>query len=354
MSGTSGTPKGVRLGQRGLLHMALVTALESEVVPTDRVLLTVPLYHIGAKCTQLAYHLRGCQVMLHRAFDPRAVLRTIEQEQITATLLAPTMLHAVLDLPDFGRFDHSSLRTIFYSAAPMPVDLLRRAIETFGPIFMQLYGMTECGAIGTGLHKHPHVLDGSPAQVRRLASAGQAHATCEIRVVHDDDTDCAVGEPGEALIRNPSLMQGYWNNPAATEEALRGGWMHTGDVGVLDAEEFLFIVDRKKDMLVSGGENIYPREVEAALERHPAVAEAAVIGVPDNYWGEAVKAFVVLRPGASATEAELIEHTRGLIASYKKPRSVEFVMELPRLPNGKVRKPELRARFWQDRERAVT
>ena len=353
-SGTSGTPKGVRLGQRGQAHMALVTSLESDVTPTDRVLLTMPLYHIGAKCTQLAYHLRGCTVVLHRAFDPRAVLETIEAERITATLLAPTMLRAILDLPDFERYDRSSLRTVFYSAAPMPVDLLRRAIATFGPIFMQLYGMTEIGAIGTGLHKHQHMLDGDPAAVRRLASAGQALVSCEIRVVRDNGTDCAPGQPGEVLVRNPCLMQGYWNNAAATAEALRDGWMHTGDVGILDDEDYLFIVDRKKDMVVSGGENIYPREVEVALEAHPAVAEAAVIGVPDDYWGEAVKAFVVLAPGATATEAELIHHTRQLIASYKKPRSVEFVAELPRLPNGKVRKPALRGPYWADRERAIT
>jgi acyl-CoA synthetase (AMP-forming)/AMP-acid ligase II len=349
-SGTSGLPKGVMLGQRGQLHDAQFTSLESSVTPADRVLLTMPLYHVGAKCTQLGYHWRGCPVVLHRAFDPRAVLQTIEAERITATLLAPTMLRAVLDLPDFDRYDHSSLRTVFYSAAPMPVPLLRRAVETFGPIFIQYYGMTESGPLGTALHKHQHVLDGSPTQARRLASAGQPFTTCEIRVVHDDDTDCAVGEAGEVLIRNPALMQGYWNNPDATAEALRGGWMHTGDMGVLDDEQFLYIVDRKKDMIVSGGENIYPREVEIALEQHPAVSEAAVIGVPDEYWGEAVKALVVLKAGAAATEAELIEHTRQHIASYKKPRSVELVAALPRLPNGKIRKPELRARYWQGRE----
>src|SRR5262249_47507606 len=164
------------------------------------------------------------------------------------------MLRAVLDLPDFGDYDRSSLRTVFYSAAPMPVDLLRRAIATFGPIFMQLYGMTEIGAIGTGLHKHQHVLDGDPAAVRRPAPAGQARVSWEIRVVRDDGADCAPGEPGEVLVRNPCLMQGYWNNIAATAEALRDGWMHTGDVGILDDEEYLFIVDRKKDMVVSGGE----------------------------------------------------------------------------------------------------
>ncbi|HLI27136.1 MAG TPA: long-chain fatty acid--CoA ligase [Chloroflexota bacterium] len=353
-SGTTGTPKGVCLSQRAMAHMALVTSLESDVVPTDRVLLTMPLYHIGAKCTQLAYHLRGCMVVLHRTFDPRAVLETIATERITATLLAPTMLRALLDLPDFDRYDRSSLRSVFYSAAPMPVDLLRRGIAAFGPIFMQLYGMTEIGAIGTGLHKHQHVLDGDPIAVRRLASAGQPLVTCEVRVVRDDGTDCAPGEPGEVLVRSPAVMQGYWNNPAATAEVLHDGWLHTGDIGTLDAEHYLFIVDRKKDMIVSGGENIYPREVETALETHPAVREAAVIGVPDEYWGEAVKAFVVLAPGASVTEAELIEHTRRQIASYKKPRSIEFVSDLPRLPNGKVRKSMLRAPYWTDRERAIT
>jgi acyl-CoA synthetase (AMP-forming)/AMP-acid ligase II len=352
-SGTTGRPKGVMLGQRGQLRTAEVLALESSVEPTDRVLLVMPLYHVGAKCQQLGFHYRGATVVLQRAFDPRAVLETIQSEGITVTLLAPVMIQALLEVPDLRRYDLSSLRTLYYSAAPMPTALLRRAIDVFGPIFAQFYGMTESGPMGTTLHKHQHLLDGRPEEVRRLASAGQPFPSCEVRIVDDNGRDCPIGEPGEVLLRNDTLMQGYWNNSVATEQTIRDGWLHTGDVGVLDDEDYLFIVDRKKDMIVSGGENIYPREVEEALYQHTAVAEAAVIGVPDERWGEAVKAFVVLKPGRSADPGELIEHCRTLVASYKKPKSVDFVASLPRLPNGKINKVELREPYWEGSERRV-
>jgi acyl-CoA synthetase (AMP-forming)/AMP-acid ligase II len=213
--------------------------------------------------------------------------------------------------------------------------------------------MTEC-VVGTILHAHEHRPDGTAAQARRLASAGQPFFDHAIRVVAPDGSDCAPEEIGDILIRGPSLMTGYWNNSAATVEALRDGWMHTGDVGFFDSEAFLFIVDRKKDMIVSGGENIYSREVEEALLAHPAVLQAAVIGVPDPRWGESVKACIVLRPDCAASEDELIAHCRSQIASYKKPRSVDFLEALPRLFNGKIDKKELRARYWQGETRQVS
>lgn len=352
-SGTTGRPKGVMLGQRGQVRTAQVICQEGSIEPTDRILLAMPLYHVGAKCMQLGYHWRGCPVVLQRDFDPRSVLSAIQEERITATLLAPIMIRALLELPDFRHFDRSSLRTIYYSAAPMPLPLLRSALEAFGQIFIQYYGLTESGPMGTSLQKHQHVIVGPPEQMRRLAAAGQPFPGCEIRVVRSDDADCSTEEAGEVLFRSETLMQGYWNNPTATAEALRGGWLHTGDVGFLDEECFLYLVDRKKDMIVSGGENIYPREVEEALHHHQAVAEAAVIGVPDERWGESVKAFVVLKSGASASADEIIEHCRSLIASYKKPRSVEFVESLPRLPNGKIDKIQLREPYWAGRDRRV-
>jgi acyl-CoA synthetase (AMP-forming)/AMP-acid ligase II len=281
------------------------------------------------------------------------MLRCIEQERITNAHFAPVMVRSLLDCPELARFKKDSLRSIQYASAPMSVAQLREAMAAFGPIFTQVYGMTEC-VVGTILHAHEHLPDGTPAQARRLASAGQPFFDHAIRAVRPDGSDCAPEEIGEVIIRGPSLMTGYWNNSAATVEALRDGWMHTGDVGFFDSEAFLFIVDRKKDMIVSGGENIYSREVEEALLTHPAVLQAAAIGVPDSHWGESVKACIVLRPGCAADADELIRHCRNQIASYKKPRSIDFLAELPRLFNGKVDKKQLRARYWQGEGRQVS
>jgi len=233
------------------------------------------------------------------------------------------------------------------------VPLLRRCLEAFGPILAQTYGMTECLGV-TILKAHDHVLEGGERETRRLASAGQPTLGTELRIVRDDGSLAGPGEIGEVLVRNGSVMKGYWNNDAATVEALRGGWMHTLDVGYLDEQGFLYILDRKKDMIVSGGENIYSWEVEEALRHHPAVAEVAVIGVPDPEWGESVKACVALKEGASVSEQELIEHCRTRIASYKKPRSVEFLAALPRMFNGKLDKKALRAPYWAGQDRQVS
>jgi acyl-CoA synthetase (AMP-forming)/AMP-acid ligase II len=233
----------------------------------------------------------------------------------------------------------------------MPVPTLQRAIAAFGPILTQVYGMTEC-IVATLLTPEQHILSGSAAEVRRLGSAGQPFLTCKIRIVRPDNSDADVGEIGEILVQGPGVMNGYWNNNTATSNTLREGWFATGDLGMFDSDRFVFVVDRKKDMIISGGENIYSWEVEEALRSHAAVAEAAVIGVPDPEWGEAVKAFVVTRAGVSADE--LIAHCRASIASYKKPKSVDFVDALPRLFNGKIDKKALRAPFWHAASRQVS
>jgi acyl-CoA synthetase (AMP-forming)/AMP-acid ligase II len=352
-SGTTGRPKGVMIGQKQQVLSAWNMAVEGTIDATDSILLTTPLYHAGAKWVQLAHQWRGCAVHLLRSFEPPKVLSEIQRHRITATLLPATMLQAVMDQPTFKDADLSCLRTVYYSAAPMPVALLRRAIDALGPIFIQFYGLTEAGGTGTSLYKHHHVLDGDPAWVARLASAGQAKTCCEVRVVRDDGTDCDLDEAGEIIIRNPTLMQGYWNNPEATKEALQGGWLHTGDIGKFDAGRFLYVVDRKKDMIVSGGVNIYSREVEDALHHHPAVREAAVIGVPDAQWGESIHAYIVLKPGSAATPEELQKHCQTQIASFKKPKSFDFVATLPKLPNGKINKVELREPYWKGQARRV-
>lgn len=347
-SGTTGRPKGVMLSHRGQMLATRITALESLIRPTDVCALAMPLYHIGAKTKSLAYALWGCTMVLHRAFRPQAFFESLQENRVTATLLAPTMLSDLMNTCPCDRTTLPCLDKLFYSAAPMPEPLLRRGIEAFGPIFSQFYGMTESGAPGCTLHAHQHVLDGPENVVRRLRSAGQPMIGCEVRAVQPDGTECPIGTPGEIVIRSEALMSGYWRNPEATAAAIRDGWLHTGDVGVADEEGFIFIVDRLKDMIVSGGENIYSREVEDALMGHPAVMEAAVVGRPDERWGESVFAFVVRRGGEAVTMDELIAHCRQSIAPYKRPRGGRFVEKLPKLPNGKIEKVKLRELLQAD------
>jgi acyl-CoA synthetase (AMP-forming)/AMP-acid ligase II len=352
-SGSTGKPKGVMLGQSAQWHTGLAVGYEVGIAARDRGLVVMPLFHIGARFFQLAHHMAGAAVHLMRRFDAAAAVAAIERERITTLHLAPTMIRAALDLPDLERYDLSSLRTLSYGAAAMPVALLRRALDRFGPILMQRYGSTESAAVSY-LDKHHHKPDGTAAEMARLASAGQPGVMAELRVVRADGSDCDIGEAGVVMVRNPKLvMQGYWRNPDATRAVLRDGWYDMGDIGYFDAEGFLFIVDRKTEMIISGGENIYPREVEEAILHHPAVADTAVIGIPDDRWGEAVLAFVVLRDGATADEPEIIEFCRTRIASYKKPRRIEFRDSLPRASTGKIDKIRLREPYWQGRDRRV-
>lgn len=350
-SGTTGRPKGVMLDHRSQLWLGQEVITAGAIRQDDRALVVMPLYHIGAKSKQLGYAMAGATVHLRRGFDAAEALDLIEAERITGIHLAPVMVQMMLDANEKACRDTASLRVLHYASAPMPVAVLRRAIAAFGPIFVQYYGMTETG-VSTVLLPHQHVLDGAPEVVARLASAGQPTFWSAARVVDEAGRDVAPGAPGEVLLAGPTVMRGYWNKPEATAEAMQDGWMRTGDIGRLDAEGFLFIVDRKKDVIISGGENIFPREVEEALHGHPAVDQVAVIGVPDERWGESVKACVVLKPGATASADDLIAYSRTRIASYKKPRFVEFLPGLPRLANGKVDKKVLRAAAAAHRETA--
>jgi acyl-CoA synthetase (AMP-forming)/AMP-acid ligase II len=346
-SGTTGRPKGVVQSHRAMACLSETLSSELGLRGDDRLLAIAPLFHIGARSLSAGAHWRGGAVVLQRGFDASSVLRTIAAERITAVHLVPTMLQALLDAPDFADHDLSSLRVLMYAAAPMPLPLLRRAMAAFGPILVNGYGQTEIN-LPTLLHAWQHQPDGSPRQLERLASVGQPHPRCELRIVADDGSPCETGVAGEVLARSDTAMSGYWNNPQATAQTLRDGWVHTGDVGYLDDEGYLFLVDRKKDMIISGGENVYSREVEQALLEHLGVRDVAVIGVPDAHWGEAVKAVVVRAAAADAgavDEAALIAHARRLIAGYKCPKSVAFVEALPTLNTGKVDKRGLRALF---------
>jgi long-chain acyl-CoA synthetase len=264
----------------------------------------------------------------------------------------PAMIIRLLEHPDLDRYDLSSLRTIMYVGAPMPLEALRRGIERFGQVFSQLFGQTETLNVAV-LEKADHKVEGSAKEVKRLESAGKPLGQGEMRIVDKDGHDVPVGEVGEILARSDRMMTGYWRMPNETAETIEDGWLHTGDVGRMDEDGYIYLVDRRKDMIISGGENIYSREVEEVLYMHPAVLEAAVVGVPDKKWGESVKAVVVLKEDAEACEEEIIDFCKEHLASYKKPRSVEFRDVLPKTGSGKIKKAEIREEYWKGQERRI-
>jgi acyl-CoA synthetase (AMP-forming)/AMP-acid ligase II len=343
--GTTGSPKGVMLSHAGLLTGAL--AIRATVpwvaAPGGRTLLVAPLGHLGGLIGWLIQSVCGGAHVILPAFEPAAVLDAIERHRVTHAFLVPTTLQRVLDEHETGARDVSSLRTVTYGAAPITEALLDRAMTAFPDAsFMQVYAMTELAATGTFLTPDDH------REGTRLRSAGRPTLGLDVRVVDEAEAEVPRGTIGEIVCRTGSVMLGYWQRPRETAEALRGGWLHTGDAGYMDDEGYLFVVDRLKDMIVSGGENVYSAEVENALGSHAAVAACAVIGVPDAEWGERVHAVVVPQPGRTADAGELEAHCRRLIAAYKIPRSWEFTDALPVSPAGKVRKRELRDRFIQN------
>jgi long-chain acyl-CoA synthetase len=281
--------------------------------------------------------------------DPAAILRLIPEYRVTKAFFVPALILFLLQVPQCAETDFSSLELIVYGASPAPIDLVRKAVKVFGCGLAQVYGLTETTGAITYLGPEIH----SAGDPERLKSCGQAMNGVELRVVDGAGREVATGDVGEVVCRSPQVMLGYWNQSEATNRAIRNGWFHTGDAGYLDKDGYLYIYDRVKDMIISGGENIYPAEVENALFSHPAVADVAVIGVPDEKWGEAVKAFVVKKPGTEVSAEDLIIFARERIAGYKVPRSIDFVDTLPRNPTGKILKRELRKPYWAGRERQV-
>ena len=340
-SGTTGLPKGALVSHRNLEMNGYNQAIADRSVPGDINLLATPIYHMGAVFMAVTYMMLGCTQHILRKFDPGAWLALLEQSRASVALLVPTMINAVVNAPGLRDHDLSSLRLVFYGGGPMPVSVLERAIERLGCGFTQGYGLTET-LEATFLVSDDHVVDGNEAQTRRLASAGREAVSAEIRVVDEAGADLGAGETGEILIKSESVIAGYWNNPEETAHVIRDGWFHTGDLGYLDEDRYLFVVDRKKDMVISGGMNVYSKEIESILHRHPAVLEAAVIGLPDEEWGEIVTAVIALKPGQEASEQELVDLCKASLAGYKKPRKVFFLDELPKNPSGKILKRVLR------------
>ncbi len=353
-SGTTGLPKGAVRSHRQDVMNAMTGAIELKLDYEDRAVILFPLYHVTFE-DQIRYFLMGNTVYIRRegAFDPKDVLEILSREKITICQFVPTMVSAMLQEQDIERYDLSSLRLIPYAAAPMPVELLKRAMARFQCEFAQFYGQTETGPLTTLLRPQDHVLNGTEEQLARLASSGRAVVDYEVRIVDQEGKDVAIGEVGEIIVRSEASMNGYWNLPEETAKTIRDGWIYTGDFGRFDDEQCVYIVDRKNDMIISGGKNIYPRELEEVIYTHPAILDVAVIGVPDDYWGEAVKAVVVLKDGMEATEEEIISLCRENLASYKKPKSVEFRNELPRTPTGKIRKKDIREEYWKGKDRRV-
>ncbi len=349
-SGTTGNPKGVQLtnaNYRAFLNMSKDVA-GFDYKDNETVLGAMPLFHVGGANPVLAGYASGSTLAIPRDISPAGLLDLIAREKVNHGFIVPAVILMLLNAPEIEGADLSSLKTISYGASPIAQDVLERAQKRFGCDFLQFYGMTETVGAGSYLPAAAH----DPAK-GKLRSCGIPWPGVEMKVVDASDNEVPLGEVGEIVIKAPIVMKGYFNKPDATAEAVRNGWMHTGDAAYQDAEGYFFIYDRVKDMIVTGAENVYPAEVENAVFGHPSVADVAVIGVPDDRWGEAVKAVVVLKPGASADEASIIAHAREKVAAYKVPRSIDFVEAIPRNASGKVLRRELRKPYWEGRERMV-
>jgi acyl-CoA synthetase (AMP-forming)/AMP-acid ligase II len=349
-SGTTGRAKGVLLSHEAIHHSFLIAAQEPAMSRTtvDTVLFSMPNFHLGGSCVALQGLHDGAKISIIPSFETASVLGQIARDRVTILPLVPAALQMILDSPAIASTDLTSLRNIMYFGSPISAEIVRRAREVVGCNLVQHYGTTETWIV-TILRPEDHDV----ARPARLASCGVAVPSVQIRVTDADGEDVESGRVGQVLVKSPTTFSGYLNQPDATSAVMRNGWYATGDLGFLDSAGYLTLVDRAKDMIVSGGENVYSVEVERALFRHAGVAMAAVIGTPDPKWGEKVTAFVVPAAGASVTAEELNRHCRELLAGYKVPKEIFLEQALPRTPNGKVQKATLRKRFWGEQGRAI-
>jgi long-chain acyl-CoA synthetase len=353
-SGTTGVARGALYTEGCNIENAKTKVIELGLEAGDKHVMILPLFHIGGYSHFWTFFYVGGSnvIMPQRSFDPVATLQSIQEEKATDLHIVPTHLVTMLALPDVERYNLSSLKRIWYASSPMPAELLRRGMEKFGPIFLQGYGQSESGPEITFMSRKSHqVLDRPLEEQKVLISCGQPSLGVHVRIVDEHHNDVKPHAVGEIVLQNKTMMVEYWRKPDDTHEVMVDGWLHTGDMGFYDEKGFVYIVDRKKEMIISGGENIYPREIEEVLYKHPAVAEATVIGVPDKLWVERVHALIVLKEGRGTTEDEMIEFCKQHLARFKAPKSVEFVESLPKNPQGKILKRELRKKYWGGLER---
>lgn len=347
-SGTTGMPKGAMLSHANIMYATIGWCADlMHLTPEDVTLHVAPLTH-GAGFHAIAAISRACLNLLlpDPSFDPERILSTIDKERVTSTWMVPTQIRMLMDSPRFDSFDLSSLQWILYGGAPMFVEDIKEALTRFGPVLVQVWAQGETPMTGTVLAPKDHV-EG------KLLSAGVPRTGIRIRVVDADGLEVSRGQKGQITVNGPTVMLGYWRRESDTQNTIRKGWLHTGDVGYIDEDGFVFIVDRTKDMVISGGVNIYPREIEECLMEHAGVHSVAVIGIPDRKWGESLKALVVLEPGVNVSEEDLLRFCAERLSGYKKPKSIEFRQDLPTNSYGKIMKNELRKAYWEGYDRLV-
>lgn len=351
--GTTGRPKGVMTTHRNIITSCYNTSLERLLIPDDRHLIIHPIFHAGGANSMFAFSFIGGTNVILNTTHIDTILRTIQAHRINHVMFVPTLMLSVIEHPNLGSYDLSSLKTIYYGTAPISTELLKKAMSLFSCNFSQTYGLTETFVPVSILKPQDHTLRGGPEGEKRMSSAGREVMGVQVKIVDSQGREVERGQIGEIVVKGKNVMRGYWNQPELTREVLQDGWLFTGDMGRMDELRYLYIVDRKKDMIISGGENIYAKEVENVLSSHPCVAEAVVIGVPDEKWGEAVKGLVIKKRGADVSEEELISFCKSRLASYKKPKSIEFMDLFPKSAAGKVLKRDLRQKYWEGKERKI-
>jgi fatty-acyl-CoA synthase len=348
--GTTGLPKGVVHTQENIVMNLFSHIIELCLQDDERILLTSPLPH-SAGFLLSAGLIKGAVHFIERKFDPQGILDHLEKNRITLTFMVPTMIYRVMDQIQGRKYDFSSLRTIIYGAAPITVERLKQGLEIFGPVFVQLFGQSEAPNFITRLKKSDHSID--PSYEKRLRSCGQPVAMSQVKIVDEEGNEVPRGVEGEIIAWTPYNMIGYHQAPDKTAETLKDGWVYTGDVGMMDEDGYIYLLDRKKDMIISGGMNVYTSEVENVIQKHPGVSQVAVIGVPHHDWGEAVMAIIVPNPQNPPTIDSILEHCNENLSKYKRPKEIKFVDSLPLTPYGKIDKKALRKPFWEFAERNI-
>jgi acyl-CoA synthetase (AMP-forming)/AMP-acid ligase II len=353
-SGTTGKLKAVMqsFGNRMAMIRKALMIPDIKIEPGDMFAHVGPITHASGMLLMPVMSSGGCNLILDR-FDVDVLLETIQREKVNYMLLVPAMINMILSHPKARDYDLSSLKGIFYGAAPMAKNAIKNAIGLFGPILIQGYGMTETTSFTTILTAKDHAKALENGFDDRLASCGRPVFESEVKIVNDDGKEVLPGEIGEIIVRGPDVMMGYYKEPELTKEVIKDGWIHSGDMAKKDDEGYIYIVDRKSETIISGGFNVYPSEVEQVLCSHPSVFEACVIGVPDDKWGETIKAIIVPRQGAEVTEQELIDYCKKFLASYKKPQSINFVNDIPKNPNGKIARRAIKEKYWTHNNRRV-